>query len=107
MPGLIGWDDDELEPMLILEDLSESRRPPPWDGGLLNSVLVKITALHSSRAPLRPFREVHGSHGGGWRTVAANSAPFLKLGLTTSDWLFRSLPQLMEAGRTVKPKERP
>jgi aminoglycoside phosphotransferase (APT) family kinase protein len=97
MPGPIGWDDDELEPMLIIDDLSEARWPPPWDSGLLDSVFEKITAMHSSSADLRRFSEAHGSHAGGWRTVAAASGPFLKLGLTSSDWLFRALPRLIEA----------
>jgi hypothetical protein len=30
MPALMGWDDDGLTPLLIIEDLSYANWPPPW-----------------------------------------------------------------------------
>src|SRR3989344_4113128 len=30
LPRLIGWDDDDNYPILILEDLSSGYWPPPW-----------------------------------------------------------------------------
>ncbi len=97
MPRLIGWDDHETEPLLIIEDLSDARWPPPWDAPLLEAVLERVHALHAAKAPPPSFAETHGVTRGGWATIAEDPAPFLSLGLASREWLQRSLPRLSEA----------
>jgi thiamine kinase-like enzyme len=99
---LVGWNDDELDPMLIIEDLSEACWPPPWDRRLIDIVLEQITALHSAKADLRKFGEVHGAITTGWTTVAESPGPFLKLGLASADWLVRALPKLLDAEKNCR-----
>ena len=52
MPRLVGWQDDAVSPMLIIEDLSEARWPPPWHSASVDAVLSCIDALHDREAIL-------------------------------------------------------
>jgi thiamine kinase-like enzyme len=97
MPELIGWDDHEVEPMLIIEDLSGATWPPPWSGRALDAVLGGIDAMHCTTAALNPMREAHVQARRGWSLLAESPAPFLSLGMVSPDWLTRSLPRLVEA----------
>jgi hypothetical protein len=97
MPRLIGWSNDDLEPMLIIEDLSEGLWPPPWHRNLVDAVLEQIAAMHSSPADLPKFGDAHRPDAGGWAAVAEDPRPFLNLGLASSNWLVRALPKLVEA----------
>ena len=40
MPKLVAWDEHDLEPILILEDLSTCTWPPPWDERRVQLVLI-------------------------------------------------------------------
>jgi hypothetical protein len=97
MPRLIGWEDDPLEPILAIEDLSGARWPPPWDSRFVDRVLEQLETLHASKADLRSFAEARGASTAGWASVAAAPAPFLSLGLASREWLARALPALVEA----------
>ncbi len=97
MPRLIGWDDHETAPLLVIEDLSDARWPPPWDRGSLDMVLDRLAALHATKAALRSFTEAHGAELGGWAGVAEDPDPFLSLGLAPREWLVQALPGLIEA----------
>jgi len=97
MPGLIGWEDDEFEPILAIEDLGDARWPPPWDRPAVDRVLEQLAALHADTTPLRSFSEAHGGSSEGWANVAAEPEPFLSLGLASREWLQRALPRLVEA----------
>jgi thiamine kinase-like enzyme len=98
MPRFIGASDDDVAPMLVIEDLGDALWPPPWDKHSVDRVLEQIAALHAARADLRTFRErAHGQILLGWRAVADDPRPFLDLGFASSDWLVRALPQLIEA----------
>ncbi|HEX4198015.1 MAG TPA: aminoglycoside phosphotransferase family protein [Caulobacteraceae bacterium] len=97
MPKLLGWEDHPTEPVLIIEDLSGATWPPPWDARCLDAALAGIDAMHRTPADLHPMAEAHTSAKRGWATVAENPAPFLALGMASSDWLTRSLPRLIEA----------
>jgi hypothetical protein len=97
MPRLIGWDDHEAEPLLIIEDLSDAFWPPAWDAPLVEAVLERLQVLHATESPLPTFTQTHGVLPGGWTTLAENPAPFLSLGLASREWLTHSLPALIEA----------
>jgi thiamine kinase-like enzyme len=95
MPRLVAWEDNDLQPILIIEDLSSHTWPPPWDERMLELVLAQIEALHHTPAAIDTFAEVFGDLGGNWHTVADDPMPFLSLGLTSSAWLENALPSLV------------
>jgi thiamine kinase-like enzyme len=97
MPGFIGWEDHEREPILVIEDLSQASWPPPWKERSPDAVLEQIDAMHATPAQLRSFSAVHGAVPRGWATVAQAPGPFLALGLTSREWLVRALPKLTQA----------
>ncbi|HEY3889342.1 MAG TPA: phosphotransferase [Caulobacteraceae bacterium] len=96
-PRLLGWQDDETQPILIIEDLSAAAWPPPWRDEQVADALARIRALHGSSANLPNYAERHGGREPGWGPVAKDPQPFLSLRLVTADWLAGALPALMEA----------
>jgi len=97
MPRMLAWEDHADAPILIIEDLSGHQWPPPWDGRRVELVLEQLDALHHTQVALETYAEVHASTGVGWRTVAADPAPFLSLGIADSSWLAEALPLLLES----------
>lgn len=93
MPRAIAWQDDEAEPLLILEDLSAGHWPPPWMANHIDAALAMLERVHACRAPHLPGCALKPS----WPKVAANPAPFLALGLVSADWLTAALPDLIAA----------
>ena len=96
IPELIGWEDDERAPLLILEDLSQSFWPPPWTPERIESVRECLDDLHSTRPAMPQFATIHGRVSG-WNDVAADPAEFLSLNMASSAWLEKSLPALLQA----------
>jgi hypothetical protein len=96
-PRLLGWQDDETQPILVIEDLSAAAWPPPWRDEQVADALARIRALHASSADLPTYADRHGGREPGWDSVANEPGPFLDLGLVTRDWLTRTLPALVEA----------
>jgi hypothetical protein len=98
LPQLLGWDDDGEQPLLILEDLSHARWPPPWRMNDVERVLEVLEQLHNMAVDGLPtVEDKEPSLCDGWVTVAAEPAPFLALGLTTRQWLEAALPSLIQA----------
>src|SRR5688572_27909696 len=60
MPRLVASEDHESAPVLILEDLSAARWPPPWDEGRVEVVLARIHEMHHAQVSLEPLADVHG-----------------------------------------------
>lgn len=94
LPQLLGFDEGEDGPLLVLEDLSRARRPPPWTRASVDAVLWTLSELHAQDAPLRPYEEVHPGGPQGWRAVAEDPEPLLSLGLVSTGWLASALPAL-------------
>jgi thiamine kinase-like enzyme len=95
MPRLVASEDHESAPVLILEDLSAARWPPPWDEGRVELVLARIHEMHHARVSLERQADVHGAPPSNWQAVAAGPEPFLALGLADARWLDGALPILM------------
>jgi Phosphotransferase enzyme family len=93
----IGWQDDPVAPLLLIEDLSTATWPPPWTPALIDGVLEQIAAMHAMTTDLPPVSVSVPQLLGGWSTVAADPQPFLSLGMASADWLARALPALMDA----------
>jgi len=103
MPRTLGWEDHPERPLLLLEDLSACRWPPPWDGRLVAAVQDTLNRVHASRAALPSFNERSSFDiaGPGWRAVQQDSAPLLGLGVVADRWLEDALPALLEAEAAV------
>lgn len=96
IPEIIAAEDHEVQPVLILEDLSSHHWPPPWTEALVAAVLDCIREMHRSPAKLTTYAEAHGSDEPGWAQVARDPQSFLALGMVAADWLEQALPLLME-----------
>jgi hypothetical protein len=97
VPGVFGWLDGDL-PVLVIEDLSGSRWPPPWDTGMIDAVLASLDALARLPAPdWLPRFDDGEAQGEGWNQVLADPGEFLSLGLAGPEWLDQAGPILREA----------
>lgn len=99
MPRLLGWDDDGVAPLLVLEDLSSANWPPPWDIETLAAVRTALAGVRRTVAPAdAPDLELaQRERLSGWVRISRDRAPFLALGLVTPAWLEQVLPVLLEA----------
>jgi phosphotransferase family enzyme len=97
IPQLVGWEDDAVAPILIIEDLSAAFWPPSWDERKVELVLAQINAMHNAQAPLEPFAHAHPTFGPFWQIVASDPAPFLSLNFADERWLEAALPALVAA----------
>ncbi len=98
VPRLLGWDDHPEYPLLLLEDLSQGTWPPPWTPERIIRVLDTLRALAATTPPESlPSQERYRDALSGWRVVAQDPEPFLRLGVASRAWLERVLPTLLEA----------
>jgi hypothetical protein len=98
VPRLLGWDDDGRNPLLLLEDLSRARWPPPWSEDRIAAVretLARVAAVRGWNGEIE-FLAPQRDWLSGWTAVAADPMPFLRLGLCSGRWLERALPILLE-----------
>jgi hypothetical protein len=102
MPRLLGSDAGE-PPVLVLEDLSDGRWPPPWDGHAINSVRESLAAIWATRPPdwVPAVTDVREELLGGWAEIERDPAPFLSLGLCSTEWLEAALPTLRAAAENA------
>lgn len=99
LPQTVAWSEDP--PILIMEDLSEARWPPPYptDAGPL---WVALDAKARVEPPTGlPLLEEWPGPPQRWRHVAADPRPFLGLGLVTAAWLTHALDDLVRAEESV------
>ncbi len=92
---VLGFDDDGVEPILMLQDLSAAHWPPPWQLQHIDAVLAALKQVAPQRFDeARPIRDAtHLLRG--WQAVANDPTPFLALGLATEGWLNAALPTLL------------
>jgi hypothetical protein len=98
-PAVLGFDDDPVQPVLVLEDLSHARWPPPWEAGDVARVLDLLREVASVRPVPDLPRVADRLSASGWRAVAEDPAPLLALGLVTLPWIDAALPALLDAER--------
>lgn len=98
MPGLLGYDAGD-PPLLVLEDLSAARWPPPWDDRSIELVREALEAVWATPAPewVPPVTDEREDFLGGWAEIELDPEPFLSLGLCSAEWLEESLPVLRAA----------
>lgn len=92
---MLAFDDDGVEPILMLEDLSHAHWPPPWQAQHIDAVLTALKQVAPQAvATAHPIRETANLLQG-WLAVAKDPTPFLSLGLATEAWLRAALPTLL------------
>jgi hypothetical protein len=102
MPRLLGYDAGE-PPLLVLEDLSEGRWPPPWDVAAVESVRRSLREVWATQPPdwVPPVTAERERLFGGWREIERDPAPFLSLRLCSREWLEAALPVLSAAAESA------
>jgi hypothetical protein len=103
MPRYVGFHDDGVHPVLVIEDLSAATWPPPWDDDRVASVLRCVDAVATTAVPEGTPR-VADDHLGlrdGWAEVEDEAAAFLSLGLCSPAWLDAHLGTLRAAGEAA------
>jgi hypothetical protein len=98
MPRLLGWDESGERPVLLLEDLSGARWPPPWRPGDEALVIAALDELHAAPAP-PGLPGAEDEFADSWQDVVADPKPFLSLGLVSAAWLVANLGALQDASR--------
>jgi hypothetical protein len=103
IPSLVGFDDDPIYPLLVLEDLSDADWGVRWDRARVELVRSALAALAASKPPpnTRPVRDAFAQLFGRWRTVEEDPEPFLSTGIRSREWLEHALPTLIEAADAV------
>jgi len=99
LPRLLGFDDDAVRPVLVLEDLSGAEWSWAWTPHRVDAVLHALDELAAAVPPpdTRDVRETFAELWGRWEIVADDPAPFLSAGLRDALWLERALPLILDA----------
>lgn len=102
MPALLAVDDAD-PPLIVLEDLSKGRWPPPWGETSIRAVRDTLARIASTPAPavLPPATEKRELLTGGWAEIEGDPEPFLSLAVCSAGWLERVLPVLRAASETA------
>lgn len=100
---LIAFEDDPVEPLLVLEDLSDADWGVRWDGARVAAVRAALAAIATSPPPPNtpPVRAILAEFGR-WEVVEADPAPFLSTKLRSREWLDRALPILKTAADAAR-----
>lgn len=99
MPRLEGFDDDGVQPVLAIEDLSDADWSVRWDDARVEAVREALAGIAASPHPPNTprARDAYPDLWTRWQVVAADPAPFLGLGLRDERWLERALPEILAA----------
>jgi hypothetical protein len=99
VPHLLGWDDDGVHPVLVVEDLSGARWPPPWRDGDVDAVLDALELIHAVPPPasLEGAEDLLPEVREGWKEIRDDPEPVLGLGMFSEEWLARHVGVLEDA----------
>ncbi len=97
MAKLLGWEDDESKPMLVLEDLSHAHWPPPRRPGQVGGVVSTLAAVSRTKLSGLPRLEENKDCRDWWPQIEGEPDAFLGLGLASAEWLQAALPALSAA----------
>jgi len=94
LPEVLVWDHDW--PLLILEDLGDSGRAPPWTEDAVEAVLRSLSEI-SEVAPPSGLHRLDGAKFRGWAKTQGELGGFCGLGLCTQRWAESAVPRFVEA----------
>lgn len=102
MPRLLGHDEED-PPLLVLEDLSAGRWPPPWDPQAIAAVRDALEAIWATDPPewVPPITDDQEQLAGGWAEIERDPTPFLSLRIRSREWLDDWLPRLRAAAESA------
>ena len=88
-------------PVLVIEDLSAARWPPPWDDDAVGAVIETLGRVHASPsgAVVTALGAVHPTLQRGWHEVALEPTVLTRTGLCSPEWLRDVLPHFQDAVR--------
>ncbi|MGF1664753.1 MAG: aminoglycoside phosphotransferase family protein [Acidimicrobiia bacterium] len=103
MPRLVCFDDEGDRPLLVVEDLSHHRRPPPWTSPDADAVLASLEAMWATPVPpdLPPADDGLFTL---WDEIATDPAPVLVSGQLTLEWLDAWVPAMQHAAAQATPE---
>jgi thiamine kinase-like enzyme len=103
IPELLGFDDDRVRPLLVLEDLSHADWGTTWTDERVGLVRAALAELQAAPPPpnTHSVRETFSDLFGRWHVIAEDPEPFLSLGVRSREWLDERLPALIEAADAV------
>ncbi len=108
MPELLGWDDDDDRPILVLADLSKGEWSHSWSDDKIKQVLRTLESVRKSKPPdAMPSLDDMRPDLASWKLVAAKPELFLALKLCSKQWLENALPVLIgcDAGADLSGSE--
>lgn len=102
MPRLFGMDESD-PPLLVIEDLSAARWPPPWDAESIDAVRATLAQVWATPPPewVPPITDEIEWLLGGWAEIERDPEPFLSAGVCSREWLDTALPPLREAAENA------
>ena len=96
-PGMHGFLDGEY-PLLVLDDLSAARWPPPFENGDVGRVLATLNSVSTAARPASlPHARNLVAWGELWRRSDENAAALIELGMFTMRWWREAYPVLSAA----------
>lgn len=103
IPELIGFDDNGVRPLLVIEDLSHADWGTTWTPERVDHVRGALTELSADAPPpgTEPVRTTFADLFDRWHRVEKDPAPFLSLGLRSRDWFEAVRPELLAAADAV------
>lgn len=96
MAHFVAFDDDESQPLLIVEDLSAHHWPPPWTERSVALALQAVHDMHAMKADVPSYAELHGPRPSQWTNIRNAPDGLLGLAPAAEDWLGAALPALIE-----------
>jgi hypothetical protein len=93
MPHLVCFDDDGHRPILVIEDLSAHRRPPPWTPSDVDAVMASMEQVWATAPPAGVPPADDGLFRC-WDGIDADRAGVVASGQLTHRWLDEWLPTM-------------
>lgn len=100
MPQMLAWIDEDEKPILVLEDLSKGDWSGNWSKNKIQAVLAALDSISKTKPPAGlPSLESMRGQFASWTYLATSKSEFLKLDLSSEEWLCQALPHLIEADK--------
>jgi len=101
LPEFHAYDERDGPPLLVLEDLSGARWPPPWTPDDIEAVRRTLAVVAATKPPsgVRPVREWQEEWVKLFGRIEDDPEPFLSVGLCSRSWLDEYLPVLRAAAQ--------